>query len=443
MRIAVITPWPGDKSGIADYCWDLLHGLVDKGVYIDVFTQCESPTPSAKVKIHNGSVDEWELQSFDLRIFHIGNNYQYHGYMLNLLKKFGGIVHLHDYVVHNLVVDMAQMTKGWEWYFERLACFYGADTANMVRDNAQNGRYIWEGQEICDIPFNDDFVTLSDAVITHSKYAAKKITSKHKNVSVCTVHQVYNMLDQPVAEKHSHDTISFGVFGHVQPNKCIDQLIDSLNEIDTFGRRVEIRVAGEVGNKKYHNLLLEKLENIKGFTSLNILGYLSEEAFLAEIKSVDVVVALRDPSMGETSAIAMRALQLNKPLIVTDTCWYSELPDFVHKIKCGSDAVESLAQEISCYFTENNILNEKHDETRVYSEQVLNFTRVTDFIKHILFQIHHNTTIASEKEDVDMVIAKYLYDLELVDELNHKPLRTMIYTKLAPFLSEIKGPENL
>src|SRR5207302_5849673 len=35
------------------------------------------------------------------------------------------------------------------------------------------------------------------------------------------------------------------------------------------------------------------------------------------------------PTMGETSAIAVRALSLGKPLIVSDVGWFSELPDGV------------------------------------------------------------------------------------------------------------------
>jgi len=51
--------------------------------------------------------------------------------------------------------------------------------------------------------------------------------------------------------------------------------------------------------------------------------------FLEWIASVDVVVNLRYPTVGETSATALRALAGGRPLLVYDHGWYSELPDEV------------------------------------------------------------------------------------------------------------------
>jgi glycosyltransferase involved in cell wall biosynthesis len=45
------------------------------------------------------------------------------------------------------------------------------------------------------------------------------------------------------------------------------------------------------------------------------------------LHTADVVVNLRQPTVGETSAVALRAMAAGKPLIVFDHGWYSELPD--------------------------------------------------------------------------------------------------------------------
>ena len=42
-----------------------------------------------------------------------------------------------------------------------------------------------------------------------------------------------------------------------------------------------------------------------------------------------MVVSLRWPTMGETSAAAVRALSLGKPLVVSDVGAFRELPDEV------------------------------------------------------------------------------------------------------------------
>src|ERR1700730_18335785 len=56
----------------------------------------------------------------------------------------------------------------------------------------------------------------------------------------------------------------------------------------------------------------------------------------------DVHVCLRWPYMGETSAVAVRALSLGKPLVVSDVGWFSELPDDV-ALKVSPDEREPEA----------------------------------------------------------------------------------------------------
>ena len=58
-------------------------------------------------------------------------------------------------------------------------------------------------------------------------------------------------------------------------------------------------------------------------------------------------VSLRAPTMGETSGIAIRALSLGKPLVVSDLGWFSELPDEV-ALKVPPDAreVDELAKAL-------------------------------------------------------------------------------------------------
>ena len=57
----------------------------------------------------------------------------------------------------------------------------------------------------------------------------------------------------------------------------------------------------------------------------------------------DVCVNLRAPTMGETSGSVVRQLSLGKPVIVSDTGWFAELPDDVAlKIPVGDGEVDAL-----------------------------------------------------------------------------------------------------
>src|SRR6185437_1776531 len=57
--------------------------------------------------------------------------------------------------------------------------------------------------------------------------------------------------------------------------------------------------------------------------------YVPEDRLWSLMAACDAIVSLRHPTMGETSAAAIRALSLGKPLVVSDVGWFSELPDDV------------------------------------------------------------------------------------------------------------------
>lgn len=58
------------------------------------------------------------------------------------------------------------------------------------------------------------------------------------------------------------------------------------------------------------------------------IGYVADlDEFVNWIHTADVVVNLRQPTVGETSAVALRAMAAARPLIVFDHGWYSELPE--------------------------------------------------------------------------------------------------------------------
>ena len=73
--------------------------------------------------------------------------------------------------------------------------------------------------------------------------------------------------------------------------------------------------------------------------------YVPEDDLWRLLAACDAVVSLRWPTMGETSAAAVRALSVGKPLIVSDVGAFRELPDEVAiKVPVGDGEVEALAQ---------------------------------------------------------------------------------------------------
>ena len=87
MRVAYYSPLPPDRSGIADYSAHLLPAL-EQRVAIKVAKHRRPPRGS------------------DVALYHVGNNPDAHGWIVEALRKRPGIVVLHDVVLHHLVAGM-------------------------------------------------------------------------------------------------------------------------------------------------------------------------------------------------------------------------------------------------------------------------------------------------------------------------------------------------
>src|SRR5438876_15340 len=72
--------------------------------------------------------------------------------------------------------------------------------------------------------------------------------------------------------------------------------------------------------------------------------YVDEDRLWSLMAACDVCLALRSPTMGETSGSAIRALVLGRPLVVSDVGWFRELPDEVAlKVPVDQHEAETLA----------------------------------------------------------------------------------------------------
>jgi glycosyltransferase involved in cell wall biosynthesis len=70
--------------------------------------------------------------------------------------------------------------------------------------------------------------------------------------------------------------------------------------------------------------LITELDLTGAVTHIDYVPELSR--FVDWVYTADIVINLREPTMGETSATALRAMAAGRPLIVFDHGWYAEIP---------------------------------------------------------------------------------------------------------------------
>src|SRR5262249_3789674 len=153
----------------------------------------------------------------------------------------------------------------------------------------------------------------------------------------------------------------FGAFGHLTESKRAPQLLAAFARLRT--RRPDARLL-LVGDAPERTRPPELGEGVVRET------WVDEHRLWALMAACDACVSLRYPTMGETSAIAIRALSLGKPLVVSDVGWFSELPDEVAlKVPVDEREVDTLAAELQLLADDDARRAEMGRAARAYAER--------------------------------------------------------------------------
>ena len=183
------------------------------------------------------------------------------------------------------------------------------------------------------------------------------------------------------------------------------------------------------------NISDERIVSLGLSPAVHLRGRLEHDAFLAAIRSVDVCVNLRDPTMGETSAVVTQALQMGTPVIASDVGWYAELPECVLKVPVGDGAAAALAGHISRLANDREGLAELSAATLRFATTHLDFHAVVARYADIMAEL---AAERSRRRALDRALyadaAQALADLNLANGGSEEAIRTELLRTLTPCL---------
>ncbi len=328
--LAMITPWPDEQSGIADYAYDLVLGLAETDIEIHVYTTSKQrPMVPDNVSVHPLS-DFAGASQFDQVVYQMGNCSDFHADMLGVFFDHPGIVHLHDLSLHHLMAFILYRGNK-EDYYQVLRYWYGPEVMRAVFAHNNSGKAgFWDSEAVMSVPFFDPVIQQASSVIVHSEFAKQAIGARFPSKPVSVVPQVYRNMSPTAQQTSPRSCFQVGVFGLVQPHKHVDLILESLAECIERRLPIQLHVGGALDQSCEDLLDVAQKLNIE--KSVTFHGRLSSQRFLEMMRSADLCISLRYPTMGETSAVVSRAMQLGLPTIVSDVGWYAELPACVKKI---------------------------------------------------------------------------------------------------------------
>jgi glycosyltransferase involved in cell wall biosynthesis len=344
LRIAYFSPLPPARSGIADYSAELLPCLQEAA---DVTLYCDQPERvDVDIRSHFRCLPTsnypGQCWTHDIAIYQIGNSL-WHDTIYDMATRYPGVVVLHDLSLHQFISTRAFEAGNHAQYVRELAYCLGPAGYRLAARLAEG----LEDYPYSSVPLTNRLLDTSLAAIVHSETGLRSVQALSPELPV------YKVL-APIGLQQGHslrtawtrwpaDAIVFGSVGQIIEGKRIEHALRLFAQVRADLPQARYVVVGESldpGNQL--DRVIRELDLLDDVYCPGFVDTLPE--LLDWIASLDVLVNLREPTLGETSASALRGLAAGKPVIVSAHGWYAELPDDVCiKVKPGDDADLLLA----------------------------------------------------------------------------------------------------
>ena len=328
-KIAWLSPLPPQRSGIANYSYWLILAL-KRHFEIDLY--CEGRAPATALanefRVYPLSAFAEHYKSYHEVIYHLGNHTDFHRGIYQLAWDFPGTVVLHDYNLAAFMHDAFFCRNEEQLYKQALLEGYG-DEGLQEFEGLMQGLV----PHLARFPMSHAVVGRSRKAIVHHRWVKNQFAG-HKHVEVIPHFARLNHLPSPEEIRNfkqkfriRDDHFVISCLGFVNSNKLPELQVAVVRRLIGDGYPVQLVFAGEPAP----DVKILETEVRSGKFSENIIftGYQTDADYFSAIFASDIIVNLRNPSMGEASGTLMHALAAAKPAIISDTNQYREFPDKV------------------------------------------------------------------------------------------------------------------
>lgn len=346
MRVAYFSPLNPQRSGISDYSEELLPHLAAAGLEIDLFVDGFAPSNASVVSrfrrfdYRREPERLRELPTYDVALYHMGNEHRYHAGIYEAALSHPGVVVLHDFALQNFFLGLVRLRGSWDVYLDALEACHGAAARAEAEESVGRCGTPTTASAPLSYPLNCQLANAAEALIVHSEWARTRLARVAPAVPAARIPMPVPLDDaaarRPGTDGRGRRPVEIASFGHVTPEKGIGRALAALAALGE-GYDFRYTLVGQT-----EGLDLDELIRSHGLSGrVTVTGFVTFEEFKARILATDIAINLRERTVGETSASVCRIMAAGVPAIVSDLGWFSELPDdAVVKISAGdgSDA---------------------------------------------------------------------------------------------------------
>jgi len=341
------SPLPPAESGIADYAYETLTRLKNH-FDIVIVDDGDCRVSADSLLLPTMPVAVWRdlrtRSSRGIDIYHLGNN-RFHTSILQRALNHPGLCAIHDASLSGLLLSSPALWPA----FRRFAEYdLGVHADRFIKARECFEIFGWQDFLLRNLGLVTDS---SLGVIVHSRYVEELIRRRHRPRHLFRLHHhlaeefrtregaiIANPLIVDFLRENA-GRVKVATFGFLTPPKRIDWLADATRRALAAGADIALILGG----REHPDTKIPEVIRDLPQERVIVTGYLSEADMRGLMCASDLHIALRFPSVGETSGTLTRALGLGVPSVVLDHEAFAEFsPDHVVKVPLTADTARGL-----------------------------------------------------------------------------------------------------
>jgi glycosyltransferase involved in cell wall biosynthesis len=343
-RIAVVTPLPPQRSGVADYSYRLLEAMREHCA-LDAFVdelpdRVRAPDDVGVYPIRWLQPAERMRGRYDGVVYCLGNS-EYHAEALALLRERPGVVLAHDVRLTGLYSWSAAHRPDLEprGFAGALSSMY---EYRVPPDVGPSGWLSYEKADRYGVYMAQEAISSASRYLVHSRYA-KQIAQLDALPGDAEKVEILDFAF-PDPDEFPHEEPPAPIvatFGLVAPVKQTAKVVEAFALVAARHQTATLAVVGPAGAEGALEASLELAHELGVGDRVHVTGELSDGEFRAWVGRTTVAVQLRQTSNGESAASVADCLAAGVPTVVTGIGSSRELPDdCVVKVERDVDKVE-------------------------------------------------------------------------------------------------------
>lgn len=388
-KLAIVTPWLPQKTGIANWIFKLTKSL-KKYFDIDIYVDDSVDSIKEYVKLESINIKSIfkfreNANKYNQIIYQLGNNSQYHTEIYKLALEIPGIVEIHDYNI-NPFMYQSFLLNGDKKIFEKAINYYGEEGKEHYKELSKGSVY----PNIYKFPMIHYVASKSKGTIAHSKWV-KENMNEIKNVSIIPLpafekddfNKEFNL--QEFSERYNlgANDLIISCLGFINKNKRPYKVIDAIHKLRLDGYPCKLLLLGSGGDEE--SQVIEYAEKLDIKNDIIITGFLDDFSYYEGIEFSDIIVNLRYPSMGESSATLCETFKYGKPVLVSNINQYKEFPDEIcWKVDINDFEVEQIYNYIKYLLKNREVREAIGNNAKIYADKVLDADNIAEEYLQVL-----------------------------------------------------------